>query len=104
MARETGLARAVNPELSAKEVDADRGALLARIELLRRATPAPVTVTVDGEARTFEGGRALGDFLAQEVGTGAQRSGEWDLRNARVKASDAQLREIVERWSALIGL
>ena len=104
MARETGLARAVNPALTAKEVDADRGALLARVELLRRATPAPVTVTIDGESRTFKSGRALGDFLAEAIGTDAQRSGEWDLRNARVKASDAQLRELIARWSALIGL
>lgn len=104
MARDTELASAVNPELAAKDVTPDRAEMLDRIEALRRATTSPVRVSIGGPVRTFAGGRELGDVLARQIATPAQLDGEWDLRNARVKASDAQLAELIDRWSALLGL
>ena len=52
----------------------------------------------------FEHGRALGDFLAVELGTPEQVAGNWDLRNFRARASDAQLVALAERWDGLVAI
>jgi len=52
-------AMAANPELMAAVVTAERKAKLDQIQMLRKATSAPVTVTIDEASKTFIDGRAL---------------------------------------------
>lgn len=93
-----------NPELSAKLVTAARKGKLDQIELLRKTTPQPVTLTVDGTPTTYQNGRELGNAIAIQYGTSEQKIGNWDLMNFRTKGLIEQLQQMIDEWKSRLGL